>query len=209
MHISSLIASLLSIPLLATAARVTITIPSTPLLQNPSTLPPSTSASLQSQGAPQISSITRANTFVFDNVSAGSYLLTVYCRDYIFEPLRVDVTTSKSESGLKEEVKAWQTFRGNEWDNLGEMRGEGGSNAVLEVRPLGAKEYYQERSSCEYHPSRSPWDKTLGRADGMATVSALAILKNPMILMALFSLVLVVGLPKLMENSEFSRSIHY
>ncbi|KAJ9641929.1 hypothetical protein H2199_005143 [Coniosporium tulheliwenetii] len=51
--------------------------------------------------------------------------------------------------GGKEEgelVQVWQTFRGNEWDNKGEVRGVGRGRVVAEVRAVAGKEYYQERS---------------------------------------------------------------
>jgi hypothetical protein len=50
---------------------------------------------------------------------------------------------------MKEVVRAWQTFIGNEWDNKGELRGEGGNGLVVEAKPLGKKYYYQERTGCE------------------------------------------------------------
>lgn len=50
----------------------------------------------------------------------------------------------------KEVVRAWQTFLGNEWDNKGELRGEGGNGLVVEAKPLGMKYYFQERAGCEY-----------------------------------------------------------
>ncbi|OCK91202.1 uncharacterized protein K441DRAFT_616357 [Cenococcum geophilum 1.58] len=166
---------------LTSAARLTLTIPSTHLLQNPSLLPPTTHATLQSSGAPYSAPLSRANTFIFSNLTAGSYLATVHCRDFAFEPLRVDVTVGgDGKGGLQEKVAVWQTFLGNEWDNKGEKRGGGPSGVVAEVRPIGVKEYYEVRGG----------------------FSPLSFLKNPMILMALFSLVLIVGMPYLMENMD-------
>jgi hypothetical protein len=70
----------------------------------------------------------------------------VFSRDAIFEDLRVDVV--KNETG--ESASSWTTFRGNEWDNKGEVRGSGeGSSVQIEVRPLVSKDYYQERSTCK------------------------------------------------------------
>ena len=77
-------------------------------------------------------------------------------------------------------IRAWQTFPGNEWDNKGEDRGSGGNGVVIDVRPLGPKYYFQERGG----------------------FSPLSFLKSPMILMALFSMVLIFGMPYLMENSK-------
>jgi non-ribosomal peptide synthetase component F len=136
----------------ATAARFTLHIPTTPLV-NPSTLPPTTHATLQSSGEPQDARLTRSNSFNFHNVSAGSYLATIYSRDHVFEPLRIDVSIEEAVEGSgekKEVVRAWQTFVGNEWDNKGEARGEGGNGLVIEARPLAPKFFYQERGGCEY-----------------------------------------------------------
>ena len=77
----------------------------------------------------------------------------MHCRDYAFEPLRVDVSVEETVEGsgeMKEVVRAWQTFIGNEWDNKGELRGEGGNGLVIEAKPLGMKHYFQERAGCEY-----------------------------------------------------------
>lgn len=115
----------------------------------------------------------------------------MHCRDYAFEPLRIDVEEEGEEEGggsgaKKERVRAWQTFVGNEWDNKGESRGEGGGGGgegdgvVIEVRPLGEKDFYQERQG----------------------FSPLSFLKNPMIIMAIVSMGLIFGMPKLMENMD-------
>jgi len=85
------LASLSSFATLTSAARLLLQIPNT-VLVNPSTLPSTTHATLQSSGPPIDAYLTRSNTFNFNNVSAGSYLATVHCRDYAFEPLRIDVT---------------------------------------------------------------------------------------------------------------------
>lgn len=135
----------------AHAARFILHIPTTPLV-NPSTLPPTTHATLQSSGEPLDAHLTRSNSFQFTNVSAGSYLATVHCRDFLFEPLRIDVSIEEAVEGSgdkKEVVRAWQTFLGNEWDNKGESRGEGGNGAVIEVKPMAPKQFYQERGGCK------------------------------------------------------------
>jgi Protein of unknown function (DUF2012) len=151
----------------ASAAHITITIPSHPLVANPANLPASTHATLHANGAPLTAPLTRSNTFTFSHVPTGSYFLTIHCRDFFFEPLRVDVGTD--ENGI-EWAKSWQTFYGNEWDNKGEKRGEGvaaaggaGENneaiAVIESRVTGAKEFYQEREGCEYTSKNRYMDK--------------------------------------------------
>ncbi|KAJ9665388.1 hypothetical protein H2201_004465 [Coniosporium apollinis] len=187
--------SLLTTPTLISAADLILQIHPSQHVPNPSLLPPTTHATLHASGPPATAYLTRANTFEFRNLTAGSYLLNVHCRDVVFEGLRVDVGgdyregTGGEEEGVvgkmggKEEgelVQVWQTFRGNEWDNKGEVRGVGRGRVVAEVRAVAGKEYYQERSG----------------------FSVLSFLKSPMILMALFSLGLIVGMPYLMENMD-------
>ena len=175
------IATLLLTAALATAARITISIPpSPPLLPNPSTLPSSTHAILL--GPPGIrydAPIRRDNTFIFRSLDTASYLLQIHSRDHIFPPLRIDVTTS--EDGTQS-VSAWQTFRGNEWSNQGPSYGTGQDTLKIEVRPVGQKDFYAQRQG----------------------FSVLSFLKSPMILMALVSVGMIFGLPYLMDNSMSS-----
>lgn len=165
----------LSTALLASAARLIISIPpSPPHLPNPSTLPSSTHAVLL--GPPGVrydAPIRRDNTFLFPSLEPGSYLLTVHSRDHFFPPLRLDVSSNQT-------LSAWQTFRGNEWSNKGSLYGTAQDALSIEVRPSGVKEFYQERM-------------------GFSVVS---FLKSPMILMALVSVGMIFGLPYLMDNSE-------
>ncbi|KAK8220628.1 hypothetical protein IWZ01DRAFT_536646 [Phyllosticta capitalensis] len=175
-------AALLSSSAVVSAANITVNIGSTAHVALPSVLGASTHATLHSSGPALSAPLRRDNTFAFDDVAPGSYLLSVHCRDYAFENLRVDVGKEKGEQGKEEEVvRAWQTFRGNEWDNRGEKRGEArGGKANVDVRLLGSKEYYIQR----------------------AGFSPISFLKNPMILMGLFSLGLIVGMPYLMDNMD-------
>ncbi|KAK7512578.1 uncharacterized protein IWZ02DRAFT_384875 [Phyllosticta citriasiana] len=174
-------AALLSSSALVSAANITLSI-GTAHSAVPSLLGASTHATLHSAGPAMSAPLRRDNSFAFADVAPGSYLLSVHSRDYAFENLRVDVgVEKKAESGQEEVVRAWQTFRGNEWDNRGEKRGEGrGGRANLEVRVMGGKEYYIQRGG----------------------FSPLSFLKNPMILMGLFSLGLIVGMPYLMDNMD-------
>ncbi|KAK7609467.1 hypothetical protein JOL62DRAFT_578682 [Phyllosticta paracitricarpa] len=168
-------AALLSSSALVSAANITLSI-GTAHSAVPSLLGASTHATLHSAGPALSAPLRRDNSFAFADVAPGSYLLSVHSRDYAFENLRVDVGVEKKqgEVGQEEVVRAWQTFRGNEWDNRGEKRGEGrGGRANLEVRVMGGKEYYIQRGG----------------------FSPLSFLKNPMILMGLFSLGLIVGMP--------------
>ncbi|KAF2810690.1 uncharacterized protein BDZ99DRAFT_462036 [Mytilinidion resinicola] len=181
-----LLAALTAFTSLSTAARLTLTIAPNALLSSAAALPPSTHATLQSSGPPLRALLTKANTFVFDNVPAGSYLGVVHCRDIAFEALRIDVAAAAAAAAAAaggaglQKVDAWQTFWGNEWENRGEKRGEGAGGVVVEVRPVGVKEFYQSRGGFD----------------------PLSFLKNPMILMALFSMVIIFGMPYLMENMD-------
>ena len=147
----AILAPLAPLASFCSAARLLLQIPNTALV-NPATLPSTTHVTLQSSGPPLDAYLTRSNTFVFNNVSTGSYLATVHSRDYAFEPLRIDVSVEEAVQGSgdeKEVIRAWQTFLGNEWDNKGESRGEGGNGLVIEARPVGAKYFYQERQGCK------------------------------------------------------------
>ena len=118
---------------------LTLSLPPSPGLPNPNALPPSTRASLSSLGVLLTAPLSTHNTFVFRNVTAGSYLADIACATHAFAPLRVDVDIDG--------VKAWETYRGNEWGNRGEgspLTGDG----VVEVRVLGGKGYFSERSKC-------------------------------------------------------------
>ncbi|KAH7354874.1 hypothetical protein BKA65DRAFT_394609 [Rhexocercosporidium sp. MPI-PUGE-AT-0058] len=185
MHLTSL-TGLLTLPLVL-ATHLRITIPSTPILQHPSTLPPSTHATLTTLSHHYSAPLTTSNSFDFRNVTSGSYLLDVHCHTHVFAPLRVDVSEGKAvgdgDSGA--EVQVWGTFRGNEWSNKGEVKevkevedrvGVWG----FEVKCAANKEYLIERSG----------------------FSPMSILKNPMILIAGVSMILVFGMPYIMDNMD-------
>ncbi|KAK3304521.1 uncharacterized protein B0T15DRAFT_536742 [Chaetomium strumarium] len=191
--LSSLLTSLPSAILAAakpTIAETTVTLhipPSPPVLANPHLLPPSTHATLTTLGKALSAPLSTANTFVFHNVTPGSYLVDVHCPTHGFAPLRLDVTRPTEDearddvggSALRLRVRAWETYRGNDWGNKGEavpVR-EGG---VLDVRVQGQKGYFVERSS----------------------FSVLSIFKNPIILLSLVSMGLFFGMPKLVENMD-------
>jgi hypothetical protein len=138
MHIPTLLLALL--PAFALSTPLSIVIPASHHLQNPSSLPPSTSATLTTLSHTYTAPLDTQNTFRFRNVSSGSYLLVVNSATHAFAPLRIDVTDEK--------VAAWTTFRGHEWDNKGEFLAVGSGNTV-EARAVGTKEYYMSRSGCE------------------------------------------------------------
>lgn len=125
------------------AAQLTITV-GLPAKPNPFLLGPSTHATLSSLHKRLEAPLTTVNTFNFHNVTADSYLLDVHCATEAFHPLRVDV----GEDG---EVKAWETYRGNEWANKGEevqVKSEGASRGIS-VKGAGSKIFFVERPACK------------------------------------------------------------
>jgi hypothetical protein len=184
MHISSFL-SVLGAAALASAAKLTINIPpNSPALPNPATLPASTHATLI--GAPGVkfsAPLRRDNTFVFESLPESSYLLAIHARDHFFPPYRVDVGHTEGET-TQEILHVWQTFRGNEWSNKGPYLGSAQGELKVDIRPAAQKEFYQSRGG----------------------FSVMSIFKNPMILMGLVSVVMIFGMPKLMENSTCFRS---
>ncbi|PKS12159.1 hypothetical protein jhhlp_001457 [Lomentospora prolificans] len=109
---------------LASAATVTLYIGPSPHLANngagQSSLPASTHATLSTLGSKYSAQLTPSGEFVFRNVSEGSYLGDVHCSTYAFAPVRVDVAEGEGE-GAPVVVEAWETYRGNEWGNKGEV----------------------------------------------------------------------------------------
>ncbi|TEA16597.1 ER membrane protein complex subunit 7 [Colletotrichum sidae] len=165
------------LPTTLLAASLTLQIPSSAALPNPYTLPPSTRATLSTLDAAFSAPLSISNTFVFRNLSApGSYLVDVHCATHAFAPLRLDVAADGA-------LSAWETYRGNDWDNKGEVYAakdfEGGTRG-FEVRVLGAKNYFVERSK----------------------FSVFTILKNPMILLGLVSMGIFIGMPYLVDNMD-------
>jgi hypothetical protein len=180
MQIRSLIPAL-SIAALCSAAKLTVSIPpSPPVLPNPALLPASTHATLLgSPGVKYSAPLRRDNTFIFVSLPEDSYLLTIHTHDYFFTPYRVDVGHTETNAE-QEVVHVWQTFRGNEWNNKGPVIGSGKSELRIDVRPGAAKDFYLQRGG----------------------FNVLDFLKSPMILMGLVSVVMIFGMPYLMENSE-------
>ena len=139
------ITALLGLAASVLAADLTLYLPTKP---NPFALPPTTHATLTTLGDSYSAPLSAVNTFVFRNVSApGSYLADVHCTTDAFHPLRIDVDADGA-------VHAWETFRGNEWDNKGEALAvrEGSAGRGVELRALGAKNYFFERPKCKFPP---------------------------------------------------------
>ncbi|OJJ08086.1 hypothetical protein ASPVEDRAFT_89321 [Aspergillus versicolor CBS 583.65] len=179
---------------------LTLTVPPSPLLPNPHSLPADTHATLTSTSLanPIKAPLTRSATFVFSGIASseykisqrddlsGSYLLDIRSSEYVFTPLRVDL----DERGYVKGV--WETFRGNEWGNRGvekylrpvdvqAVAGQGNArDVVVDVKVVGKKGFYEVRQ----------------------TFSPLSLFKNPMILLALVALGFTFGMPKLMENMD-------
>lgn len=99
-------------------------------LPNPSLLPPDTALTLTTSHSTHRTLLHADNTFVFRNLSSGSYLLETLSPTHHFAPYRVDVSTHPPS------ISVSQTFRGNAWDNTGERL------PALEVRAIGQKEYF-------------------------------------------------------------------
>jgi ER membrane protein complex subunit 7 len=181
--VNMLLLDLLTLATIACAARISISIPPSPQLPNPATLPASTHAILL--GPPGVryeAPLKRDNTFSFSDVVDASYLLSIYSRDYTFPPVRIDVSKSSSGDSTGQTIEAWQTFRGNEWNNKGQQYGSGQGEVTFEVSAVAQKDFYVQRGG----------------------FNLLGFLKSPMILMSLVSVVMIFGLPKLMENSMCS-----
>ena len=172
-------------------------------------LPPSTAAFLTARNFTLHTPITRANTFIFPEISSihstdgatsasatktTSYLLDIACRDYDFAPYGVDVKSN----GI---VEIYRVSRGGIEQGEKVTVGDG----AIELRVLKAREFYEKRGGCMLSP---PIGK-LFRGKGMLiivelTVDPLAMLKNPMILIGIVGFAFVIGMPYLMDNSMFS-----
>lgn len=132
----------------ANAASITLYLPAKP---NPHTLSLATHATLTSLGTRLSAPLSAVNTFVFHNVSEGSYLADVHCPTDGFMALRVDVSAAEADKAPS--IQAWETYRGNDWNNKGEALGarDGSDGSVgFEVRALGGKTYFMERPKCTY-----------------------------------------------------------
>lgn len=149
--------SFLSVAAAAATTTINLVIPATHLLPNPRSLPPQTHATLSSFHSGASAYLSPANTFAFHNVSEGSYLLDVHSPTHAFAPLRVDVLpvvagagqTEKEERTARLKIAAWETYRGNDWNNKGEAAAVTNGGA-LEVKVLGPKNFFMERSSCKW-----------------------------------------------------------
>jgi hypothetical protein len=104
--------------------------------------------------------------------------------------------------GDDQEVQVWGTFRGNEWSNKGEVVQAQRVHGIwtFDVKVQGGKDYFIERQGCKFRVFQSrSWLHLLMTWN---LVSPLGILKNPMILIAGFSMLIVFGMPYIMDNSS-------
>ena len=111
--------------------------------------------------------LTTTNSFVFHNVTPGSYLVDFHSRSHGFSPLRLDLSVLDGGSGEEPLIKAWETFRGNDWDNKGEALQL--TSRGFEARCLGHKNYFTERQKCELVPAGPT--EFLGHELAMLTLS--------------------------------------
>ncbi|KAK5056581.1 hypothetical protein LTR84_012113 [Exophiala bonariae] len=166
----------------ALAASLRVQIPASNLIPNPYTLPSSTHATLTSgTEPPRRALLRRGDYFEFSNITtAGSYLLEVHSRDFVFAPYRIDLTPSadRSESVIS---GAWETYRGTKWEDRGvALVATPTKDLTLNVKTVSGKSFYEQRQG--FNP--------------------MSLLKNPMILMAVVALAFTFGMPKLMENMD-------
>lgn len=149
MQLAALLHVLSALPLVPIIHAATLTLqvpPSIPFL------PPSTTAYLTAHNSTLHVPITRANTFVFTDLSASSsidtatsasaatktsYLLDIGCRDYDFAPYGVDVKSN----GV---VEIYRVARGG--IQQGEKLTVG--DAAVELRLLRARDFYEKRGGC-------------------------------------------------------------
>ncbi|GAB7365409.1 hypothetical protein MBLNU230_g6487t1 [Neophaeotheca triangularis] len=172
---------LLILSTLASAAKLTVSIAASPILPNPATLPPSTHAVLLGPpGVRHQASLRTDNSFQFAGLVPASYLLTVHSHGNFFNSFRVDVSSAGLAETAQETVEVWQTFRGNEWNHKGPSIGKGNGEVDVQVRATGEKQFYQVRGG----------------------FNLLGFLKSPMILMGLFSVAMIFGMPYLMANMD-------
>ncbi|KAM5458276.1 hypothetical protein MaudCBS49596_000189 [Microsporum audouinii] len=190
---SSLFLSLLALSsgaLSASSSKLKVVLPSSLETRK---LPPSTFATLTTAGQPNgplKAPLSSLSTFVFDDISLStatgdssapiSYLLDIHSQSHVFAPYRIDVSPETGKI-----LGAWETHRGFPWDNKGANKiisdtGHESGVMVVEAKVLAKKDYYEQREK----------------------FSPLSLLKNPMLLLAIFALAVTVGMPYLIENMD-------
>jgi hypothetical protein len=170
------LAPLLGLASLALAADFTLYLPPQPA---PSSLRPTTHVTLSSLGKQYTATLSAVSTFRFLDVEPGSYLVDVHCQTEAFRPLRLDVGPG---SGSEATIEAWETYRGNDWNNKGEALEvvQGSAGRGLQLRAMGSKTYFSDRPK----------------------FSVFSIFKDPMILMSLGTMGLFFGMPYIMDKMD-------
>ena len=176
---------------LAVAATLRIQIPPSAILPNPNALPASTHATLTSGSGPQLKAVLRKGNFLeFSELpTAGSHLLDIYSRDYVFAPYRIDISTT-SDSSVTQITGAFETYRGTQWSDHGVPLTPGDrptESLTISAKVLSRKDFYEQRQG----------------------FNVLSLLKNPMILMGVVALAFTFGMPKLMENMDPEMKAEY
>ncbi len=139
MHFLS--ALLLFLTSLAHAATLTLSLPA-----HLPPLPPSTRAILTTLGQSYTAPLTRKNTFDFRNLTqSGPYLLSVACRDYNIQGLRVDVISRGTIGQGDDRVEVWSVKK----DGGKGERVFAGEDGRVELRVMGTREFYEGREGCE------------------------------------------------------------
>ena len=109
-------------------------------------LPPSTRALLTQPSIAAIAApVTTTNGFVFRNLTSGIYDLTIACRDYDFER---DIIVEVDDAGKVEVFRV-----GNYGTGAKTSIATGVKRAVLEIKAIRRKEFYEERVGCEWTPA--------------------------------------------------------
>jgi hypothetical protein len=183
----------------ATSLHLSIS-PSSSLLDL-SDLPSSTHATLYGPSGKRATAPLRVdNSFVFNNLEEGEWLLDIHSRDHVFPSLRVDVVEPVSILPIKqagdgeaapvaptpETVTVYLTHPSNKWSHLGAKIAASTAplsstdQVKLSVSALGKKVFYEQRQGFDL----------------------MSFFKNPMILMGVVSMGFVFGMPYLMENSK-------
>lgn len=169
-------------------ASLRVSIPASNLLPNPNTLPASTHAVLTSgSGQPITAVLKKGNYFDFSDIpTAGSHLLDIYSREYVFAPYRIDTLKTSNSSTVI--IGAWETYRGTKWEDRGVALVAAPTGQLdMSAKVLSKKNFYQQREG--FNP--------------------LSLLKNPMILMGVVALAFTFGMPKLMENMDPETKAEY
>ena len=144
-----LLKSLLSWTLLIVcSATLTIKVPG-----NLPPLPASSRATLSTLGATFSASVTVRNDFVFHDTPSGNYDLSIACRDWAFERGLVIVAESPDDANPTERNKpssfqVWRPMRGG-WDKRALKGSDDAAEAIVDVRLLGGRAFYEERQGCE------------------------------------------------------------